>query len=864
MSNSSKLYGKVALLTLPLVTAVSTAYAQAPEQQASANGLEEIIVTARLRSESLQDVPMAIEAFNERALERLDVVRLSDVAAQTPNLTFVSGESGRLNTPVIRGMALIDSRGFDNNVGVFVDGVYVSGRAAQDVGLLDVQRIEVIKGPQSALYGRNTFAGAVNFVTKPPTQELSGNVEVTVGEDDLFRVQAAVSGALIPDVLAARLSIGSLDDEGTYENAGPAGKGDGIDGFDNTSVAGTLMFTPNESADIFLDLYYADEHRDSRALEIVPSNCGEIVPGRTSLSYDIGQPYYFCGELPSFGDDDLSLSPEAYSSDGITKRVSLRMDFAIGEYTLHSTSAYTDNESNGYADLDRSQVGGAHFGYAPRALYEALGSPPVTFPDAPFIPGFVPVTDANFNTYIGSQGLDQEYWEQEIRIDSPQDRKLRWSAGLFYFHSENGQSSDLDIDVSSAVDATGLQPDELVFFTVDPNGGGPLGRLALPHPLLGQQYEVSTNLWANGAGQAEQLTLSNEESEQFAVFASVEYDFTDTLTGTAELRYTDEERSLDDVKDDFFFTVVPGTNNYHEVKHDFFDPRFTLRWTPSDDLMVYGSAAHGTRSGGVNGNTGAVDTDILEFEPEENWTYEIGTKTSWFDDRLQLNAAIFYIDWTDAQFRQRLTDSLGSFLTATTNATGLTNKGVEFSFVARPIQNLRISGGYGFSDPEFDDDTLYSGGAALCALADPSTSAYQGLPIDCVADPAGSGDFFPDMSGLQPKRSSQHTANIDIQYSAPLGNNGMSWFVGGNSSYRSKQYMDEINVAYVPERIITNFNLGVDHENYSVTLWVKNAFDEDAPEFAQIFQTDFNSILPSATIVGIPKRRFGATARFRF
>jgi outer membrane receptor protein involved in Fe transport len=114
------------------------------------------------------------------------------------------------------------------------------------------------------------------------------------------------------------------------------------------------------------------------------------------------------------------------------------------------------------------------------------------------------------------------------------------------------------------------------------------------------------------------------------------------------------------------------------------------------------------------------------------------------------------------------------------------------------------------------------------------------------------------------RRSSNHTANLDIQYSAPFGNNGMIWFVGGNSSYRSMQYMDEVNVAYVPERIITNLSLGVDHDKYSVTLREKNVFDEDASEFAQIFQTDFNSILPAATIVGIPRRRFGATARFHF
>ena len=294
------------------------------------------------------------------------------------------------------------------------------------------------------------------------------------------------------------------------------------------------------------------------------------------------------------------------------------------------------------------------------------------------------------------------------------------------------------------------------------------------------------------------------------------------------------------------------------------DPRFTLRYMPKDDLTFYGSAAHGTRSGGVNGNISSTDEDILFFDPETNWSYELGAKTTWFDNKLQIDVAAFYIDWEDAQFRQRLTDSLGSFLTATSNSTGLTIQGVEFSFVAVPFDGLRISGGAGYNNSEFDDGTLYSGGAAFCALADPATSAYPGVDINCVADPAGSGDFFPDMSGTQPKRSSDTTANLDIQYGQAFNNNDMSWFVGANGAYRSKQSMDEMELAWVPSRTIANVNVGVVGDSFGLTLWVKNVFNEDAPEFAQNFSTDFNSVRPTSTIVGIPQRRYGITARYNF
>jgi iron complex outermembrane receptor protein len=856
------------MLTLPLAAAVSSALAQNTEvtdPQASANNvqLEETLVTARKRTENLQDVPMSINAFGSEALERLDIVRMAEVVEQVPNMTFISGEAGRLNTPVIRGMALIDSRGFDNNVGVFIDGVYVSGRAAQDIGLLDVERVEVIKGPQSSLYGRNTFAGAVNFVTRNPTEELSGNVSLTLGEDNLTRVQAAVSGPLIENTLSGRISVGYLDDDGTYDNENTSRN---LDGANNETVAATLMYTPNDNTEILLDLYYADEQRDTRALQLVDNNCGERVATATSTSFEIGQPYYYCGTLPSFDADDVSLSPAAFSSDGETKKVALRMNFELnGGYLLNSVTAFTENESIGFTDLDRGQEGGAHYGYGSLEEYEALGSPGIIFSNAPYIPSnYMPVAEANFNTYIGSQGLDQKYWEQELRLSSPEDRRLRWTAGLFYFEHENDQTSSLNIDVSDAVAASGLSPDELVFFTLDTGATGfPGGEFALPHPLLGQQYEVSdsTALWTDGLVSEGNLTLSEQEVEQYAVFGSVDYDFTDTLTATAELRWTSETRTLRDVKDDFFFTVPPSID--YEVDDDYWDPRFTLRYTPKDDLMFYGSAAHGTRSGGINGNLTVDDEDILYFDKETNWTYELGAKTTWFDNRLQIDAAVFYIDWEDAQFRQRLTDSNGAFLTATTNSTGLTVEGIEFTFVTMPIEGLRISGGAGYSSAEFESGTLYSGGAAFCELADPADSAYPGTGVNCVADPAGSGDFFPDMSGAQPKRSSDTTANLDIQYSRPFSND-MFWFVGANGAYRSEQAMDEMELAWVPERTIANVNAGINGADYNVTLWVKNVFDEDAPEYSQNFTTDLNVRIPTATIVGIPRRRIGITARYNF
>ena len=158
-----------------------------------------------------------------------------------------------------------------------------------------------------------------------------------------------------------------------------------------------------------------------------------------------------------------------------------------------------------------------------------------------------------------------------------------------------------------------------------------------------------------------------------------------------------------------------GVPAYNKVSHDYVDPRFTLSYMASDDHMLYASASHGTRSGGINVAL-PLGADPF-YEPEENWTYELGAKTTWLDGRLQFNAAVFTIDWEDAQFRQ----ITSNFLTKTTNSEGLDVSGFEFDFVFRASENLTLVGGYGYADAEFADGTLWTGGNAFCSrLLDPA------------------------------------------------------------------------------------------------------------------------------------------------
>jgi iron complex outermembrane receptor protein len=636
---------------------------------------EDMVVTVRRIEEKAQEVPISIASFSAQTIEQARIQNIDDLANFTPNLTFESGEAGRRATPVMRGISTVDTRAFDNAVGIFVDGVFVSGRAVQNVNLLDVKRIEVVRGPQSALYGRNTFSGAINYVTKRPTNELDVKLEATAAEDDLYQVMGSVSGPLITDKLLGRIAARYDDDGGMWENAGPLGAGDGIGGHEYKSISGALTFLPTDSSSITLSGYYSDDFLDSRPLNVAANNCGELDPAEFGAlgSYDVGVPSYYCGDVPPLETDKLPLSPGAYASDSETTRLTLDITIDFSAFRFVSLTAFTETTSLSQQDLDRTQVGEPHYGWLPAADFGAWaqqGFPPTTAPLlfsflGPPFPGIQPgfTGEQNLNSYLGSQGLDNEYWSQEIRFESASDGPLRWLGGLYFFDSENVDTTQFGIDASAAVAQSGLPTSALQFLLTDS-----LGPTSTPPAPPGSQFGVPTPIIPNvafldGVGTVV-LTEGKDEVTQYAAFGSLEYDFTERLTGTAELRYTYEKRQINNIRDDFFNTLPNGPTTFKD-DWQFWDPRFTLRYMATDEIMVYGSAAHGTRSGGLNVLT--ADPAAVPYDEETNWTYEAGLKTGWLDNRLLFNLAAFYIDWDDVQIRQLLSDSVGGLLTATTN-----------------------------------------------------------------------------------------------------------------------------------------------------------------------------------------------------
>jgi iron complex outermembrane receptor protein len=242
------------LRSAAVIALAAPALAQDQEPVTAATGAfgDEIVVTARKRAESLQDVPVAITAFTSDEIQSARIEGLADVAKLTPGLNFTPLFGAQNQLPIIRGAAQTFGQ---LNVGVFLDGVYLSGKAAVDLELNDLERIEVVRGPQSALYGRNTFAGAINYVTRRPTAEPEARAEVTVGDRGLVRVAGAASGPL-GDTVRVRVGGFYRNHNGWYRSSIDGGR---VDFAETWGGILTLEWQPAENVLVTWRGSYSDE-----------------------------------------------------------------------------------------------------------------------------------------------------------------------------------------------------------------------------------------------------------------------------------------------------------------------------------------------------------------------------------------------------------------------------------------------------------------------------------------------------------------------------------------------------------------------------------------------------------------------------
>lgn len=754
--------------------------------------LGEVVVTARMRAENLQEVPLSITALSGEQLQRANVQSLRDVANLTPGLTLQGDDSEREQRPTIRGLSFDGTYGDESNVATFLDGIYLSNPNAVSLGILDFERIEVVKGPVSALYGRNAFSGAINYVSRQPTDARELRVELTAGSRDRYKALASVSGPIVENVLAARLTAGYDTYDGSYADKVTGTK---LGGFEKKNADVALRYTPTERIAVTAGFYYGDDSFDMPPLVRLPRNCAPGPAGFTA----------FCGEVPDGNDLPGPQAPGnvpdyAAGNARDVRGARAKASFDLDALKVDLLAGWFDADVHNFAELNALRDG------LPYRLVPGPGT-------------------VNLSTYLGNVvNTSDTSWE--IRLSSDDDQRLRWATGGFFFRSS-----------------------QLLQANVSVNAG--------PIPA-GQRIVCPANLaclWSTPDGSPSgDRTAGTGHTEQTSIFGSLEYDLTDRLTLSAEARRTKEQ------KDSNIGSIAgaPGVDPDGPAGKDetwwFTTPRFTVNFRFTDDVMVYGSAAKGVKAGGFN-QRASIPSEV-GYDPETNWTYEIGAKSGLFDGRVRANLALFYIDWKGLQV-QGPSENPNELGFVTKNFGSVRATGGEFELAMKVAPGATLNLGLAYTNPEFQEDAFDFAGVLTCSRI-PSCATR----IVTVATPQGPRQTV-SLEGLQRRRSSEWQGLAKFDMSRALTGE-WEWFGNATYSYTSKQYQALANYNWIGARNLLGVRAGVQRGEHRLMAWVENALDDRTPLSGGLGNIELNALVltPLATLPD--KRRFGITLATRF
>ncbi len=607
--------------------------------------LEEIVVTAQKREQSLQDVGISVTAFSGNQIRELGYTNTIDIAAQTPGLGIIQFHP-TLTTTNIRGISQNDfADHLEPPIAMYVDETYVSAMGAGHAQLFDLQRVEVLRGPQGTLFGRNATGGLLHYVSAKPTEDPEGYVEFTYGSYDQKKFEGAVSGALT-DSLLARVSFAGNFHDGVAENR----IGPDVRGSEHYALRGQLEFRPADNVTVNLKAHYAnDDDEHGNAYTHTPISANE-----DGLGFEISPDSLVNGFCPGcdfygYRDPDDDPFTGSYDYTGEFRRsiagISGRLNWDMGGVTVTSITDYLQMNKNYGEDTD--------------------GSPN---------PVFVYITDQDF-----------EQFSQELRLNGEVGENIRWTTGFYY----------LDIDHA------GYQ-----------------------YYILDLPFFSPTYSFGEPTSYIEGVATNNVETESWAVFGHLEYDFNENWGVIAALRYTEDQK--DTVFDalDILGGNVTGLGFTLTIPYDLRDDpdfglfnqdfenvsaKFEIDWRPTEDTLVFASFNRGHKAGAARVLAGGAPTlPVPDFIHDEEvlHSWEVGIKTTLFDGRAQLNANAYYYDYKDYQGFVVIPGVIPASLTIINlDAEAV---GGEIELMLQPTERWGFRFGASFEDSEVKDVLLPS------------------------------------------------------------------------------------------------------------------------------------------------------------
>ena len=808
---------------LSLAALLGTDLALVPQAIAQ---VDELIVTVRQREETLADVPGTVNVLSEQTLRRAGVERVEGFINLTPGVSIVDAAEVGDTQVNIRGIN--GARDAENSFAFIVDGILYSNPSAFNRELGDLRQIEIFKGPQGAIYGRNAAAGAIIVSTQRPGNEFEGNIKATAGNKDSYFVSGNVRGPIVEEQLFFGLGGDWRTTDGFYENTF-LGRDDIVDDFENYNINGRLIWEPN--SDVSLDL---------------KARYGEVDSASITFNAAFALPLFEAvNGFEDVNDHDFvfvnNIDP---SNEQETLELSGKLDWDLGFATLTAWTLYSDIDQNFLAD---GTSGGFGF-YAGEAncmasaaaigVFDSSLFPPPTFNSGNPVPFAVDPTGSFYGPYtpITCDGYqyqvrNQEDISVELRLTSPSDQPWRWQIGGYFLDIER------EVGVATLVDPTFLGG-ELIESLVNP----------LTDAIVHDQFD----------------------SRVFAVFGQLQWDVTDQIELSAALRYDREKRKVDNLVDPaptctFIGSNLPtdtfcnpgldpflnpnlapdGSIPDQEKTFEQLQPKISATWDVTPELTLFASWGIGFKSGGfnnqgsaatvdffingLNGTFGTPDAVIISdlFEKETSSAFEWGFKGNFFDGRFLIEGAGYYTKVDDMQF---------------------------FEFFVGPFGLLRVVN-------NIDEVSIWGGELAATWQANDWLSIYAGANV--TRSKIKEFNSRPDTVGNESPYTPDYTINAGADVSYPIFNSaynlvgrldfqyvGETWFHAVQDQQRPTIFSAFFGFPIIGDYSRTqrdayhtlDLRMGIEGENWSVIGFAKNLTDEEylqevipAPEFGGSF-----------------------------
>ena len=791
-----------------------------PAAEASVENPNEIIVTARKQEERLQEAPTTVAVATAETIDRLGLDNLTDIAKTTPGLVFDDTFGRDANRPVIRGQAnILGSSG----VAFFIDGIYYSGSLADyDVDTID--RIEVVKGPQSALYGRNTYSGAINLISKMPSKEWTGRVQADISEHGRYEITAGVRGPLA-EGLGIALGGRYYDNKGEFKNAFD---GSSLGKQSTKSAYGNIRFDNGGPFRASLRANYNDTDDGQPAIFSQSANANNCFNDNGNLYRGRGR--YFCGviqpQTPSSDYKRQFVDPENVGLEARTFNSGFRMDYDLtDQLTLTSLTGYNKRTANTKTDGDYSgnSFNLVIFAYTP-GFATTVAGPPRT--------RNVTLLSTSVQDFTFSNHNETKDVSQELRLAFDTDR-VHLLVGGYYF-DQSDDSNDTRV----------VPPGALAMAQANADAA----RTRICAEL---SYCVSTTpLTIAATSLPESRNTNFFDITNKAVFGSVTVDLFEGFSLSAEGRYANEKiRQATQTFNNGTAAPAPRI-----VKSSFkeFTPRFTASWQANRDHLLYAVYAEGQKPGGFNSNQ-AIVAGFPTFDPEDNKTYEIGSKNQFLDGALTANLALFHTTIRGYQITQNISVPPNQ-VSLTRNGGNARVNGAELELLMRPSHNFTVTANYAMANTKFTAGTDENLGLIFDVRDDGLVNCSTG---DQFPATTGCQSLFGSIKGKSIPRAPKHTAFVDVDWRQPVGSGDWTLFAGANVSMVSSSFDQVLNFAETGGSVVVDARLGFQNDRFKIQAYVKNAFDEDS--IAQIIRyADANNDLRRNFIAGLrPGRRIG-------